>query len=60
MIRNDAPLSVQRGFRREDLELLRANPNLRGFSYNWRPLFRYLITLSGTASPIHTNVTLES
>lgn len=60
MIRNDAPLSVQRGFRREDLELLRANSNLRGFSYKWRPLFRYLITLSGTASPINTNVTLES
>jgi SAM-dependent methyltransferase len=45
MIRHDAPLSVRRGFRSEDLERLRAAPGLRGLSYRWRPFFRYLVTL---------------
>lgn len=43
MIRHDAPLSVLRGFRSEDLDRLRALPNLHGLSYRWRPFFRYLI-----------------
>lgn len=43
MIRHDAPLSVLRGFRAEDLEQLRALPGLQGLSYRWRPFFRYLV-----------------
>jgi SAM-dependent methyltransferase len=49
MIRNDAPLSVQRGFRAADLSHLRAAPELSQLSYTWRPFFRYLITLPGAA-----------
>jgi 2-polyprenyl-3-methyl-5-hydroxy-6-metoxy-1,4-benzoquinol methylase len=45
LIRHDAPLSVQRGFRPADFERLRALPDLRGLRYRWRPLFRYLITV---------------
>jgi 2-polyprenyl-3-methyl-5-hydroxy-6-metoxy-1,4-benzoquinol methylase len=50
MIRNDAPLSVQRGFRPTDLCQLRAAPGLSQLTYAWRPFFRYLITLPGAAS----------
>jgi len=49
MIRHDAPLSVQRGFRAEDLRQLRAAPGLSQLTYTWRPFFRYLITLPGAA-----------
>ncbi len=49
MIRNDAPLSVLRGFQPADLERLRAAPGMGGLQYTWRPLFRYLITLPGAA-----------
>ena len=49
MIRNDAPLSVQRGFRAPDLWELRAAPGLSQLNYAWRPFFRYLITLPGAA-----------
>lgn len=47
MIRNDAPLSVQRGFRAADLQQLRAVPGLGRLQYMWRPLFRYLILVPG-------------
>lgn len=43
MIRNDAPLSVQRGFRQADLCQLRAQPGLEALHWGWRPFFRYLI-----------------
>lgn len=43
LIRHDAPLSVQRGFRPADLNHLKAIPELTHLSYYWRPLFRYLI-----------------
>jgi hypothetical protein len=43
LIRHDAPLSVQRGFRPADFERLRDLPDLRGLRYRWRPLFRYLV-----------------
>ncbi len=52
MIRHDAPLSVRRGFRAEDLGRLRARPDLVGLSYRWRPFFRYLITLPGAPAAI--------
>ena len=43
MIRNDAPLSVQRGFRDADLRQLREQPGLEALHWGWRPFFRYLI-----------------
>ncbi|NJK80273.1 MAG: methyltransferase domain-containing protein [Chloroflexaceae bacterium] len=49
MICHDAPLSVRRGFRRPDFERLRAYPGLTRLHYRWRPLFRYLVTLPGSA-----------
>ena len=51
MIRNDAPLSVRRGFRSEDFRLLRRTPGLSELTYVWRPFFRYLIMLPGLAAP---------
>jgi len=50
MIRNDAPLSVRRGFRAADLDHLRAAPGLGQLTYTWRPFFRYLIMLPGSAA----------
>lgn len=50
LIRHDAPLSVQRGFRPADFERLRDLPDLRGLRYRWRPLFRYLVTVPPLAS----------
>lgn len=49
MIRSDAPLSVRRGFRRSEWDLLRLHPGLEGLRYHWRPFFRYLVTLPGSA-----------
>lgn len=45
MIRHDAPLSVRRGFRADELAPLRQVPGLEGLRCRWRPFFRYLITL---------------
>lgn len=45
MIRHDAPLSVQRGFRARDLDQLRSLPSLGSLTYAWRPFFRYVITI---------------
>jgi len=46
MIRSDAPLSVQRGFRRADFTLLtQSHPELQGMQVMWRPFFRYLVLL---------------
>ncbi len=45
MIRNDAPLSVRRGFAASDLQRLRCIPTLTRLSYRWRPFFRWLIMI---------------
>lgn len=45
MIRHDAPLSVARGFRADDLEALRALPGLERIQYVRRPLWRWLLVL---------------
>lgn len=49
MIRHDAPLSVRRGFRTDDLRRLRAELGTPGLRFAWRPLFRYLILAPGVA-----------
>lgn len=51
MIRHDAPLSVQRGFRAAELADLRGYPGLEGLRYRSRPFFRYLITLESAGRP---------
>ena len=47
MMLSDAPLSVQRGFRRADFVALRSSPALRGIRFGWRPFFRYMVIVSG-------------
>lgn len=59
MIRNDAPLSVRRGFTARDFEHLRAALPDHALSYHWRPMFRWMIVVtkskkgafSGRAAP---------
>lgn len=46
MIRNDAPLSVARGFRAAELRALRQTAGLERLSYCWRPLFRWLVIVN--------------
>jgi SAM-dependent methyltransferase len=52
MIRNDAPLSVLRGFRAAEIEQLRHTPELADLRYVWRPFFRYLMMLPGGNSGV--------
>jgi len=60
MIRHDAPLSVQRGFRLSDLDQLRSAPALGILSYVWRPFFRYLITIPSKTFSIEANMASDN
>ncbi|MFD2117963.1 SAM-dependent methyltransferase [Paenibacillus yanchengensis] len=44
-IRNDAPLSVAKGFRAEDWRKLKDVLGTPEMAYCWRPLFRYVVTI---------------
>jgi 2-polyprenyl-3-methyl-5-hydroxy-6-metoxy-1,4-benzoquinol methylase len=44
LVRNDAPLSVRRGFRREDWDRLFAAADIESYRCKWRWAFRWLIT----------------
>lgn len=44
LVKNDAPLSVQRGFRRKDWKKLFAAAGLTNFNCRWQWAFRWLIT----------------
>ncbi|MCM3632829.1 methyltransferase domain-containing protein [Paenibacillus camelliae] len=44
-IRNDAPLSVAKGFRSEDWRHLKAALGAPDMAYCWRPLFRYAVII---------------
>jgi 2-polyprenyl-3-methyl-5-hydroxy-6-metoxy-1,4-benzoquinol methylase len=44
-IRHDGPLSVAKGFRSSDWEALGTALDISGKFYNWRPLFRYVVTI---------------
>lgn len=46
MVKHDAPLSVARGFTRNDWLLLFAAANITSYQIQWRWAFRYLITYS--------------
>ncbi|QHW29777.1 methyltransferase domain-containing protein [Paenibacillus rhizovicinus] len=50
-IRNDGPLSVAKGFRKEDWMRLNEALGIPGMTCNWRPLFRYVVTI-----PVKTGV----
>ena len=50
MIRNDAPLSVRRGFVAEDFIRLQAEPGLSSLTYHWKSLFRWMVLVRGEAT----------
>jgi hypothetical protein len=43
LVKNDAPLSVLRGFRKEELNGLLKKSDLKNVSINWKWAFRYLV-----------------
>lgn len=45
LVKNDAPLSVRRGFRRADWERLLRDSGIINYRCNWRWAFRWLITV---------------
>src|SRR6476661_8863959 len=45
LVKNDAPLSVSRGFTKKDWELLLKKANITTYSCEWKWAFRWLITV---------------
>ena len=43
LVKNDAPISVKRGFKKKELELLLSKAGFTNYSVNWCWAFRYLI-----------------
>ncbi len=50
LVRNDAPLSVKRGFKRQDWERLFSAAKIESYHCRWRWAFRWLITCNTNAS----------
>lgn len=48
LVKNDAPLSVQRGFRREEWNGLLQTAGITAYQVSWKWAFRYLITATRT------------
>ncbi|HET7898985.1 MAG TPA: SAM-dependent methyltransferase, partial [Flavisolibacter sp.] len=44
LVKNDAPLSVQRGFKKQDWQTLFSKAAISSYSCKWRWAFRWLIT----------------
>jgi hypothetical protein len=44
LVKNDAPLSVQRGFRRKEWNAIFEHAGISNFNCKWRWAFRWLIT----------------
>jgi len=44
LVKNDAPVSVQRGFKRKDWEVLFGKAGISNFHCKWRWAFRWLVT----------------
>lgn len=44
LVKNDAPLSVQRGFRRNEIQQLMQDAGITNFHIRWKWAFRWLIT----------------
>jgi 2-polyprenyl-3-methyl-5-hydroxy-6-metoxy-1,4-benzoquinol methylase len=49
LVKNDAPLSVQRGFKRTDWQRLFAGANIQNYSCRWQWAFRWLVTCTNNA-----------
>jgi 2-polyprenyl-3-methyl-5-hydroxy-6-metoxy-1,4-benzoquinol methylase len=49
LVKNDAPLSVQRGFKRKDWERLFAAAGIEKYTCSWRWAFRWLVTCDSNA-----------
>lgn len=45
LVRNDAPISVMRGFRKKEWEMLMKEAGIDDYSIEWKWAFRYLITV---------------
>jgi ubiquinone/menaquinone biosynthesis C-methylase UbiE len=45
LVRNDAPISVMRGFTRKEWEMLLKRAGINNYSIEWKWAFRYLITV---------------
>ena len=45
LVKNDAPLSVLRGFKKKELEQLLIKAGIRRFSIHWKWAFRWLIVV---------------
>jgi len=45
LVKNDAPLSVQRGFKKNDLNRLLGKAGIKNYSVTWKWAFRWLITV---------------
>lgn len=50
LVKNDAPLSVKRGFIRPEWEALLRNSGLQTYSVKWKWAFRYLVTVTTGAA----------
>jgi hypothetical protein len=46
LVKNDAPLSVHRGFKKKEWNAIFTEAGIRNFSCKWRWAFRWLITCS--------------
>ena len=49
LVKNDAPLSVQRAFKRDDWQHLFLSANIQHYSCTWRWAFRWLVTCNNNA-----------
>jgi hypothetical protein len=62
LLKNDAPLSVQRGFTRSDWKDIFSDTSIIGITPNiqWKWAFRWLITVSKDAIPINRRQTADN
>jgi hypothetical protein len=51
LVKNDAPISVLRGFNRAEWELLLNQAGIAGYSIQWKWAFRWLIIVEHTTQP---------
>ena len=56
LVKNDAPLSVQRGFRRGDWEHLFNRAGIKGYACRWQWAFRWLVTYLHTHEQGRTTI----
>ena len=50
LVKNDAPLSVQRGFKKEDWQRLFSLAGIENYTCSWRWAFRWLVTCNNNAT----------